>query len=48
MGRLSREWIARSDWSSPLGDGKDGDLLGWAFAYEQTTKHRKPPELVEK
>jgi amidase len=27
---------------------KDGDLLGWAFAYEQTTKHRKPPVLVEK
>jgi amidase len=27
---------------------KDGDLLGWAFAYEQATKHRKPPELVEK
>lgn len=27
---------------------KDGDLLGWAFAYEQQTKHRKPPVLVEK
>jgi amidase len=27
---------------------KDGDLLGWAFAYEQTTKHRRPPVLVEK
>lgn len=27
---------------------RDGDLLGWAFAYEQTTKHRKPPTLVEK
>jgi amidase len=27
---------------------KDGDLLGWAYAYEQTTKHRKPPVLVEK
>ncbi len=25
---------------------KDGDLLGWAFAYEQATKHRKPPVLV--
>ncbi len=27
---------------------RDGDLLGWAFAYEQATKHRKPPVLVEK
>ena len=27
---------------------KDGDLLGWAYAYEQTTHHRKPPVLVEK
>jgi amidase len=26
----------------------DGDLLGWAFAYEQATKHRRPPVLVEK
>jgi Asp-tRNA(Asn)/Glu-tRNA(Gln) amidotransferase A subunit family amidase len=26
---------------------KDGDLLGWAYAYEQTTKHRRPPVLVE-
>jgi amidase len=26
---------------------KDGDLLGWAYAYEQVTKHRKPPVLVE-
>jgi Asp-tRNA(Asn)/Glu-tRNA(Gln) amidotransferase A subunit family amidase len=26
---------------------KDGDLLGWAYAYEQATKHRKPPVLVE-
>jgi amidase len=25
----------------------DGDLLGWAYAYEQTTKHRHPPVLVE-
>jgi Asp-tRNA(Asn)/Glu-tRNA(Gln) amidotransferase A subunit family amidase len=27
---------------------RDGDLLGWAYAYEQTTKHRRPPVLVEK
>ncbi|CAN5341833.1 hypothetical protein BH10ACI2_BH10ACI2_10730 [soil metagenome] len=27
---------------------KDGDLLGWAFAYEQATKHRRPPVLVDK
>ena len=27
---------------------KDGDLLGWAYAYEQSTHHRKPPVLVEK
>jgi amidase len=26
---------------------KDGDLMGWAYAYEQATKHRKPPVLVE-
>jgi Asp-tRNA(Asn)/Glu-tRNA(Gln) amidotransferase A subunit family amidase len=26
----------------------DGDLLGYAYAYEQTTKHRRPPVLVEK
>jgi Asp-tRNA(Asn)/Glu-tRNA(Gln) amidotransferase A subunit family amidase len=26
---------------------KDGDLLGWAYAYEQQTKHRRPPVLVE-
>jgi amidase len=25
----------------------DGDLLGWAYAYEQVTKHRRPPVLVE-
>jgi amidase len=25
---------------------KDGDLLGWAFAYEQATRHRKPPVLI--
>jgi Asp-tRNA(Asn)/Glu-tRNA(Gln) amidotransferase A subunit family amidase len=27
---------------------KDGDLLGYAFAYEQATHHRHPPLLVEK
>jgi aspartyl-tRNA(Asn)/glutamyl-tRNA(Gln) amidotransferase subunit A len=27
---------------------KDGDLLGWAYAYEQATHLRKPPVLVEK
>ncbi len=26
---------------------KDGDLLGWAYAYEQTTRVRRPPVLVE-
>ena len=26
---------------------KDGDLLGWAYAYEQITRHRRPPVLVE-
>ena len=26
----------------------DGDLLGWAYAYEQATHHRKAPVLVEK
>jgi amidase len=26
---------------------RDGDLLGWAFAYEQVTRHRRPPVLVE-
>ncbi len=26
---------------------KDGDLLGWAYAYEQATHHRHPPILVE-
>jgi amidase len=26
---------------------KDGDLLGWAYAYEQVTRHRRPPILVE-
>ena len=27
---------------------KDGDLLGWAFAYEQATKYRKPPVLKDR
>jgi Asp-tRNA(Asn)/Glu-tRNA(Gln) amidotransferase A subunit family amidase len=27
---------------------KDGDLIGWAFAYEQATKYRKPPMLRDK
>jgi Asp-tRNA(Asn)/Glu-tRNA(Gln) amidotransferase A subunit family amidase len=27
---------------------RDGDLLGWAFAYEQVTKHRRPPVLVNR
>ena len=27
---------------------KDGDLLGWAYAYQQATRHRRPPVLVEK
>jgi amidase len=27
---------------------KDGDLLSWAFAYEQATRHRKPPVLVNR
>jgi Asp-tRNA(Asn)/Glu-tRNA(Gln) amidotransferase A subunit family amidase len=26
---------------------KDGDLLGWAYAYEQGTHHRRQPVLVE-
>jgi amidase len=26
---------------------KDGDLLGFAYAYEQATHHRHPPQLVE-
>ena len=25
----------------------DGDLLGYAYAYEQATHHRHPPVLVE-
>jgi Asp-tRNA(Asn)/Glu-tRNA(Gln) amidotransferase A subunit family amidase len=27
---------------------RDGDLLGWVYAYEQQTKARRPPVLVEK
>ncbi len=27
---------------------KDGDLIGFAYSYEQATHHRKPPVLVEK
>jgi amidase len=27
---------------------KDGELLGLAYGYEQATKHRRPPVLVEK
>jgi amidase len=27
---------------------KDGDLLGWAYAFEQATHMRRPPVLVEK
>jgi Asp-tRNA(Asn)/Glu-tRNA(Gln) amidotransferase A subunit family amidase len=27
---------------------KDGDVLGWAFGYEQATRHRKPPVLIVK
>jgi Asp-tRNA(Asn)/Glu-tRNA(Gln) amidotransferase A subunit family amidase len=26
---------------------KDGELLGYAFAFEQSTRVRRPPELVE-
>ena len=26
---------------------RDGDLLGYAYAYEQATHHRRPPSLVE-
>jgi amidase len=26
---------------------RDGDLLGYAYAYEQATRHRRPPVLVE-
>jgi Asp-tRNA(Asn)/Glu-tRNA(Gln) amidotransferase A subunit family amidase len=27
---------------------RDGDLLGWSYAYEQATKFRRPPTLTEK
>ena len=27
---------------------QEGDLLSWAFSYEQATKHRKPPILKER
>jgi aspartyl-tRNA(Asn)/glutamyl-tRNA(Gln) amidotransferase subunit A len=27
---------------------KDGDLIGWAYGFEQATKERRPPVLVEK
>ena len=27
--------------------GRDGDLLGWAYAYEQATHYRHPPVLIE-
>jgi Asp-tRNA(Asn)/Glu-tRNA(Gln) amidotransferase A subunit family amidase len=27
---------------------RDGDLLGWAYAYEQATLHRRPPVLVDR
>jgi amidase len=27
---------------------KDGDVLGWAYGFEQATKERRPPVLVEK
>ena len=27
---------------------RDGDLLGWAYAFEQATKLRRPPVLVER
>jgi hypothetical protein len=30
------------------GQWKDGDLLGWAFAFEQITQYRKPPVLTER
>ncbi len=26
---------------------KDGDVLGWAYAYEQSARNRRPPKLVE-
>ncbi len=30
------------------GQWKDGDLLGWAFAFEQATHYRKPPTLIDR
>ncbi len=27
---------------------RDGELLGWAYGFEQATKERRPPVLVEK
>jgi Asp-tRNA(Asn)/Glu-tRNA(Gln) amidotransferase A subunit family amidase len=27
---------------------RDGDLLGWAYAFEQATHLRRPPVLVER
>jgi Asp-tRNA(Asn)/Glu-tRNA(Gln) amidotransferase A subunit family amidase len=27
---------------------RDGDLLGYAYAWEQATRYRHPPELVER
>jgi len=30
------------------GQWKDGDLLGWAFAFEQLTRYRKAPILAER
>jgi aspartyl-tRNA(Asn)/glutamyl-tRNA(Gln) amidotransferase subunit A len=27
---------------------RDGDLIGWAYGFEQATKERRPPVLVEK
>jgi hypothetical protein len=30
------------------GPRREGDLLGWAYAYEQATRHRRPPVLVDR
>ena len=27
---------------------KDGDLIGWAYGFEQATKERRAPVLVER
>ena len=27
---------------------KDGDMLSWAFAYEQASRHRRPPVLIDR